>query len=132
MKTILCALSVLILFSCKKEDTTTDKENPPPVTGGTSTTNESQLLSLVNNVRKAGCTCGSTAMPAVPEISWNDLLEKAAVDHSIDMNKNNYFSHTGQNGSDSGKRITAAGYTWKAYGENIAKGYTSEAAVMDG
>jgi uncharacterized protein YkwD len=132
MKTLVCVLSVLILFSCKKENNDSEGSKPPPTPGGTNTTNEAQLLSLVNNVRKAGCTCGTTVMPAVPELTWNDLLEKAATDHSIDMNTNNYFSHTGLDGSNPGQRITRAGYTWRAYGENIAKGYTSEQAVMDG
>jgi uncharacterized protein YkwD len=48
------------------------------------------------------------------------------------MNKNNYFSHTGLDGSSPGDRITRVGYNWRAYGENIAKGYTSEQAVMNG
>jgi len=47
------------------------------------------------------------------------------------MNKNNYFSHTGLDGSTPGDRIRNAGYSWTAYGENIAKGYTTEQAVMD-
>jgi uncharacterized protein YkwD len=44
----------------------------------------------------------------------------------------NYFSHTAKDGSDPGTRITKAGYTWRAYGENIAFGYPDEQAVMDG
>ncbi len=48
------------------------------------------------------------------------------------MKTNNYFSHTGLNGSTAGQRITAAGYTWSAYGENIANGYSSEQAVING
>jgi uncharacterized protein YkwD len=70
-------------------------------------------------------------MPPVPELTWNGQLEQAALNHSIDMYQNDYFSHTGLNGSDPGKRITAAGYTWRTYGENIAKGQSSEQAVMD-
>jgi uncharacterized protein YkwD len=48
------------------------------------------------------------------------------------MNANKYFSHTGLDGSNAGQRITLAGYTWAAYGENIAMGYSSEQAVMNG
>ena len=65
-------------------------------------------------------------------VTWNDKLAKAAYDHSVDMKLNDYFSHTGLNGSNPGQRITAAGYIWKTYGENIANGYASEQAVMNG
>jgi uncharacterized protein YkwD len=138
MKTMKFSLYVLllgiVLYSCRKEDTVTEQPN----TGGDSTTtadstvNESTLLALVNNVRKTGCTCGTTAMPVVAPVTWNNLLEKAALLHSVDMNKNDYFSHTGLDGSTPGDRITRVGYNWRAYGENIAKGYTSEQAVMTG
>jgi uncharacterized protein YkwD len=137
LKISLCILLLgAMLYSCRKEDTVPDQTNTNPDTGGKtptndSTVNETLLLSLVNNVRQSGCTCGTTAMPAVPPVTWNNLLEKAALDHSVDMNKNNYFDHTGRDGSTPGDRITRAGYTWRAYGENIAKGYPSEQAVMD-
>src|SRR5687767_4820477 len=138
MKTMRISLYALllgvVLYSCRKEDTVTSQPKP----GGGDTTindssvNESTLLALVNNVRKTGCTCGSTVMPAVAPVTWNNLLEKAALLHSADMNKNNYFSHTGLDGSSPGVRLTRVGYNWMAYGENIAKGYTSEQAVMNG
>ena len=55
-------------------------------------------------------------MPPVAAVIWNDKLAKAAYDHSVDMKSNDYFSHTGLNGSSPGQRITAAGYSWKTYG----------------
>jgi uncharacterized protein YkwD len=48
------------------------------------------------------------------------------------MYTNNYFNHTGLNGSSAGDRIIAAGYAWRSFGENIAKGYSTEQSVMDG
>ena len=71
-------------------------------------------------------------MPAVAVVTWNDKLAKAAYYHSVEMKSNDYFSHTGLNGSNAGQRITAAGYTWKTWGENIANGYTTEQAVVSG
>ena len=85
---------------------------------------------LVNDVRKTGCTCGTTAMPPVGPISWNDQLAKVAYDHSVDMDAHDYFSHDGLDGSNPGQRITAAGYFWSAWGENIAQGYSTEQLVM--
>ena len=129
---LVCCVS-LYLVSCQKEN---DSDSNPPVTNpsgnSSGTVNKSTLLQLVNNVRQIGCTCGSTVMPPVAPVTWNDQLSTAALNHSNDMDSNNYFSHTAPNGSTAGERITAAGYNWKAYGENIAKGYSSEQAVIDG
>jgi uncharacterized protein YkwD len=136
MKTIKISLFIflfgIVLFSCNKDDAVAGQPNTGGETATDSTVKESSIIALVNNVRKTGCTCGSTIMPAVAPLTWNNLLKKAAQLHSADMNKNNYFDHTAPNGSTPGDRITSVGYTWLAYAENIAKGYTSEQAVMDG
>jgi len=128
-------LSSVLIYSCTKTDIPVNDQTDSG-TGNTATVvynvNKAKLLDLVNTVRKTGCNCGSTTMPPVTAVTWNDKLAKAAYDHSVEMKANDYFSHTGLNGSDPGQRITAAGYSWKTYGENIAKGYTSEQAVMNG
>ncbi len=121
-------------ISCQKEDIVTAK-NPDTETPPSSTkfnVNQPLLLQLVNNVRQTGCNCGSTVMPPVSPVSWNDLLAQAALNHSSDMQKNNYFNHNGLNGSTPGDRISAVGYNWRAYGENIAFNYPTEQAVMNG
>jgi uncharacterized protein YkwD len=48
------------------------------------------------------------------------------------MAANNFFSHTSLDGRSVGTRITATGYVWRTYGENIAAGYPSVDSVMDG
>lgn len=121
----------LFLFSCKKTDVLTEK-TPDKGSEISFNINKTTLVNLVNAVRKSGCTCGATVMPPVPVITWSDQLASVAFGHSKDMNQNNYFSHTGLNGSTPGSRITAGGYNWKMYGENIALGYTSEQAVITG
>ena len=131
MKTSLLWLCVLVFaFSCTKEDLSSKStENP----GNTEVTvNEPLILQLVNQVRQTGCTCGTTIMPPVPVVTWNDFLEVAAYNHAYDMYTNNYFSHTGLNGSTAGDRIRATDYNWRAYGENIAKGFRTEESVMQG
>jgi len=97
-----------------------------------STVNKTVLLQLVNDARKKGCHCGDTYYAPAPEVTWNDLLEKAAYKHSNDMFQNKYFSHTGSDGSGSGERITQAGYAWRYYGENIGAGYKTEQEVVKG
>lgn len=129
-------LGSLLFFSCKKTDVVVDNAN---TNGGNNNNNnnivynvnKTTLLQLVNDVRKKGCTCGTTVMPPVGAVVWNDQLAKAAYDHSVEMNTQDYFSHTGSNGSDPGQRITAAGYHWSSYGENIAQGYSAEQIVIN-
>jgi uncharacterized protein YkwD len=91
------------------------------------------VLARVNQFRAAGANCGSrgTYAPA-PGLTWHPALSQAADSHSRDMVANNFFSHTGANGSSAGQRITAVGYDWSGYGENIAAGQASINEVVDG
>ena len=75
-----------------------------------------EMLSLVNGIR---------ADRGIAPLRLNTELNKAAYDHSYDMASNNYFSHTGLNGSTFSQRTIAAGYTGSPRGENIAAGYAS-------
>lgn len=128
---LLVFILIVTIISCSKKDATPGVKD----TGGAGATfnvDKSILLKRVNDIRAAGCTCGSTAMPPVSPITWNDQLATAAYAHSVDMDQKNYFSHTGSDGSNAGQRITAAGYSWKSYGENIAKGPLTEDAVING
>ena len=117
----------ILLVSCKKS-----ADVAPAVTVDATTIDKTKLLALVNATRLAGCVCGTTNMPAVKAVAWNDLLELAAVNHSRDMNQNKYFSHTSQDGRTVGQRITAVNYKWTSLSENIAQGYANEEAVIQG
>lgn len=44
----------------------------------------------------------------------------------------NYFSHISPTGSTMVSRINATGYSWSTIGENIAAGYPTVNAVIDG
>ena len=126
-------LASFSFVSCKKNDALARNGSDGPSGSGAVVFNvdKTTMLQLVNGARAKGCTCGTTVMPPVDALTWNDELAAAAYEHSSDMNTNNYFSHTGLDGSDPGQRITAAGYSWTSWGENIANGYTSEQAVMN-
>jgi len=91
-----------------------------------------EVLKLTNNYRATGRYCGSTWYAASKPLTWDTMLKRAANGHSRDMAKNNFFSHTGSDGSSMGERISEAGYHWSAAGENIAAGYSTVASVMDG
>ena len=118
------------LISCQKDDVANIEPQPEPV--NVYNVNQAELVKLVNNYRTAGCVCGTKTMPPVPAIKWNNKLADAALAHSKDMKANNYFSHSGLNGSSVGTRVTQAGYIWSMVAENIAMGYKNETAVMDG
>jgi uncharacterized protein YkwD len=93
------------------------------------------FLALINAFRSQPQTCkrGATdeAMPAVPPVSLNTALNTAAQLHSQDMADNNYFSHTGLNGSTFSDRALAQGYTGFPAGENIAAGQPTAQAAFD-
>jgi uncharacterized protein YkwD len=68
----------------------------------------------------------------LPALGFDDKLTLAARAHSQDMADKGFFSHTGSNGSNPGDRISATGYDWSTYGENIAAGYTTPESVVRG
>ncbi|MEU8828186.1 CAP domain-containing protein [Streptomyces sp. NPDC048636] len=84
---------------------------------------QDQIVALVNKERaKVGCK----------SVNVDTKLTKAAQAHSEDMAKHNDMSHTGSDGSSPDDRIERAGYSWSAYGENVAYGYSSPESVMEG
>jgi len=93
--------------------------------------NKTLLLNLINHVRQNGCTCNGKYYAPVEPVSWNDVLESAAKNHSEDMSRKKYFSHIGTDGSDAVTRILSAGYKWINFAENIGMGYPTEEDVID-
>ncbi|MFD7862409.1 sigma-70 family RNA polymerase sigma factor [Streptomyces sp. NPDC059783] len=81
-----------------------------------------QVVALVNKER-AAAGCGP--------VTENAQLTTAAQRHSDDMAARGFFEHTNPDGADPGDRITAAGYRWSTYGENIAAGQQTPEAVMN-
>ncbi|MEV3951965.1 sigma-70 family RNA polymerase sigma factor [Streptomyces halstedii] len=96
---------------------------PAPASTEPAPASEAEHVMALVNAERAKEGCGA--------VSGNSLLATAASRHSADMADRDYFSHTSPDGTDPGDRITAAGYRWSTYGENIAKGQTTPAAVME-
>jgi len=89
----------------------------------TPTTFADRVIELVNQQRaNNGC----------PALTKNIALTNAAQAHSTDMALDDFFSHTGSDGSSPGARATRAGYSWSAIGENIAAGYATPESVVQG
>ncbi|MGW1340145.1 CAP domain-containing protein [Kribbella sp. NPDC002412] len=121
-----------------REGTRTPKPSPTPTRttskptatktttsapSGGSGTAEAQVLSLTNSERsKAGCG----------PLKMNSALTRAAEAHAADMVDQHYFSHDSLDGRSPFDRMKAAGYSGGAMAENIAVGYKSPAAVVEG
>ena len=117
-------------------DATADPVSPPS-SGGGSTCGIADFaataLTRINQLRAAGANCrtGGTFAPAAA-LTWSTLLTQSAEAHTQDMVANNFFSHTGSNGSTLTSRVNATGYAWSSLGENIAAGYPTIDAVLAG
>jgi uncharacterized protein YkwD len=90
---------------------------PAPTSGGGcdggNTSIESAVLSGVNYQR---------AQAGVAPLQASSALFSAARGHSQDMATNNFFSHTGSNGSSPFDRMSSAGFSYSAAAENIYAG----------
>ena len=103
--------------------TTEETETIDNPTNFTEKTDAEIILDLVNDFR---------ASEGLSQLILNDQLNKAAFDHSNDMLINNYFSHTGLNGSNFSQRIREANYSGSPVAENIASGFRTAEAVFNG
>lgn len=95
-----------------------------PVTSGTCAFTENsgfvtQLQSLINTERAAN---------GAPALTPNQRLAAAARAHAVDMLCNNYFSHTGLNGSTPQTRVRSQGYISTVVFEHIFARYPSSAS----
>jgi|SRR5689334_7843436 len=82
---------------------------------------EDRVLELINQER---------TRQALPALKAQSQLAAAARAHSAEMACNNYFSHTGLNGSTVASRVALQGYKWSWLGENIAGGSSTPEAVV--
>jgi len=82
-----------------------------------------EVVRLVNEERAtAGCD----------PLTVDARLQAAALGHSQDMALNDFFAHTGSDGSSVVDRVDDQGYDWSMLGENIAAGYATPAAAVEG
>lgn len=80
-----------------------------------------ELVTLVNAER---------VRRSLPAFQWHELLWTAANAHSTEMAANDAMRHQGDDGSNAGDRIAAAGFVWSAWGENLGAGHTDPAQLL--
>jgi uncharacterized protein YkwD len=106
-----------LVTAAKRNVTASDVSESP------SAPTQQQILALINGNRRAhGCR----------SVTLDRRLIEAANGHAADMARHDYFAHESRNGDGAGDRVTEAGYDWKHYGENIARGVDSAYEVVDG
>jgi uncharacterized protein YkwD len=93
------------------------------VSGSVDAPVQRQALALVNEHRRRdGC----------PDLTLDRRLIAAANRHAADMARRGYFAHSSPDGDGAGERVEDAGGPVVAVRENIARGQTSVAEVVDG
>ena len=94
---------------------------------------EQEVLKLVNENRAKGWNCDTEGQkPAAGPLTMEPTLRCSARLHSKDMADRMFFAHDNPDGKNPGARMTAAGYSGRTWGENIAKGQTTPAQVVAG
>ncbi len=66
----------------------------------------------------------------VAPLTWHDPTSQVAYDHSVDMDMRAFFDHQNPDGQMPWDRLSLAGITWSAAGENIARGQPDPVSVM--
>ena len=77
-------------------------------------------------------TNAERAKAGLESLTLNNQLIQAAQGHSDSMAVDDFFSHTGADGSSVGDRVRDTGYKFATAGENIAAGQRTAADVVEG
>ncbi|MGC0415614.1 sigma-70 family RNA polymerase sigma factor [Embleya sp. AB8] len=106
--------------------TTSPPSTEPPATRTTAPADprarlERAVVELVNSARvEHGCA----------SVRVDDRLRAAARKHSDDMLARRFYDHLNPDGIRADGRITAAGYHWRLWGENLDRGRSDAAHVV--
>lgn len=84
---------------------------------------ESEVIRLVNEIRQQN---------GLRPLAANRELSRVARYKSQDMRDNGYFSHNSPTYGTPFQMLSAFGLSYRTAGENIAKGYASPQAVVNG
>jgi uncharacterized protein YkwD len=111
----------LTFVACGESEQSTSPIAPPPPPPVTLSPAVSEFVELMNAHR--------TSMGLAP-LAWDAGVAAVAQAHSEDMVARSFFSHTNPDGESPFDRLSAAGITYTAAGENIAYGYPTASSVL--
>lgn len=66
----------------------------------------------------------------LPALATNELLRQSACHKAAVMVKHDYFAHVAPDGTEPWHYFREAGYTYQHAGENLARNFTDDAAVV--
>ncbi len=104
-------------------NTTENKEDKQPSGSTVYPESVTKVVALTNAER---------AVYGLPALRLSDALCSSAQAHAEDMYTNNYFSHTSQDGRTLSDRIEKYSNKYSCMGENIARGYGTPEAAVEG
>lgn len=84
---------------------------------------QAEILRLTNQYR---------ASYGLKALSLDSAVTKVAQEKANDMARNNYFSHTSPTYGSPFQMLKSFGVSYRAAGENIAKGYSGAKSVVEG
>ena len=113
---------VVLAFGCSNP-TSSDNSDSASHSDVSVSAEEEAFIRLVNEHREA---------QGLNALTWNDALGDVAQAHSQDMRDRGFFSHTNPDGDDPFDRMDAAGISYRGAAENIASGYATGEAVLNG
>jgi len=90
-----------------------------------------RVLALVNDVRARGVQCGAVWHPPAPPLATDALLQRTAVEHTLNMAQRGYFDHVDHFGRGPFERLEHAGYRYAVAGENISAGRATPELVVE-
>lgn len=94
---------------------------PSPPIASSDTANEARIAGGLNFQRN---------LVGLPSLQHQTRIEQASRRHSQDMALHNFTSHIGSDGSDAGRRMVEACYTWVQWGEIIGWGFGGSTDAM--
>lgn len=129
-------------------NTTTNTNTTVPKTNTSTSTNTNANTYVPNTTQNTNTTVSNSANSVELEVvrlvneertkaglkplTYSAELSKVARTKSQDMADKNYFSHTSPTYGDPFAMMKSFGISYRTAGENIAKGYSSAASVMNG
>lgn len=138
---VIVSLATLFAAGCDYDDGTPTYDNTIPGGSYCSPVSdwdpawldwENEVITLMNEERARGATCGGEPYGSAPALAASPELRCAARVHSMDMHDREFFDHTNPDGEGPADRFDRAGWVGRGWGENIIAGYGSPEAMVDG
>jgi uncharacterized protein YkwD len=106
------------------------------LSGYTPTPQEQLFLERLNDARANPTAYGQSIgvdlsyIASSQPLAFDTRLIQSSRDHSQDMNVNNYFGHTGSDGTSPFQRMSNVGFPWVGAAESIAAGQSSPETAL--